>query len=105
VYQVNLVLNSLLIEYSSEARKGQDKQIQLILKHIPNCTNHTIYSVLNCFMKFLTKDIALRAQVIPVFEQYLDSWDPELQQRAIEYLILSKLDGEDPNLPNVSEIR
>lgn len=56
-------------------------------------------------MKFLAKDKSLRAQVIPIFEQYLDSWDPELQQRAIEYLILSKLDGEDPSLPNVSEIR
>jgi hypothetical protein len=56
-------------------------------------------------MKFLTKDNNLRSKVIPIFEQYLDSWDPELQQRALEYIILCKLDGEDPNLPNVSEIR
>jgi hypothetical protein len=77
----------------------------MILKHTANCSNQTIYTVLNCLMKFLTKDINLRSHIIPVFEQYLDSWDPELQQRAIEYLILSKLDGEDPNFPNITEIR
>ncbi len=43
-------------------------------------------------------------QAIPVFEQYLESWDPELQQRAIEYMMISKLDGEDSNIPNMSEI-
>jgi hypothetical protein len=56
-------------------------------------------------MKFFTRDNNLRSQVVPIFEQYLESWDPELQQRALEYIILSKLDGEDPNLPNLSEIR
>lgn len=56
-------------------------------------------------MKFLTKDSSLRSQIIPVFEQYLDSWDTELQQRAVEYLILSKLDGEDMNIPSISELR
>ncbi len=75
------------------------------MKHIPNCSNHTIYTVLNCLMKFLTRENNLRSQIIPIFEQYLDSWDPELQQRAVEYLILSKLDGEDANIPNTSEIR
>jgi hypothetical protein len=47
----------------------------------------------------------MRSTVIPIYEQYLESWDPELQQRAIEYLILTKLDGEDSNIPNMSEIR
>jgi hypothetical protein len=93
------------LDNSNETIKGLGRQIELIMKHIANCSNQTIYSVLNCLMKFLTKDNSLRFQIIPIFEQYLDSWDPELQQRALEYLILSKLDGEDPNIPNTSEIR
>lgn len=56
-------------------------------------------------MKFININSNIRFQAVPVFEQYLDSWDTELQQRAIEYMILAKLDGEDSNIPNVSEIR
>ena len=42
---------------------------------------------------------------MPIFENYLESWDPELQQRAIEYIILCKLNGDDTNFPNINEVR
>lgn len=44
-------------------------------------------------------------KAIPVYEQYLESWDPELQQRAIEYLLLCKLDGEGSSISNITEVR
>jgi AP-2 complex subunit alpha len=85
--------------------KSLTRQIELLLKHTPICSNITIYAIFNCLMKFININSNLRLQAIPVFEQYLESWDPELQQRAIEYMILAKLDGEDQNIPNISEIR
>lgn len=69
------------------------------------CSNETIYAVFTAFIKFVKWNPEVRSLVIPVFEQYFDSWDTELQQRATEYFILCKLDGEDANLPNISEIR
>ena len=61
--------------------------------------------ILNALAKFTYHKSDLRSLVIPSFEIFLESWDTELQQRAIEYIILSKNDGEDENLSNLSEIR
>lgn len=69
------------------------------------CSNDTIYAVFTAFIKFVRWNPDVRSLVIPIFEQYFESWDTELQQRATEYFILCKLDGEDPNIPNISEIR
>lgn len=60
---------------------------------------------MNALAKFTEKNSEVRNLVIPTFESYLESWDTELQQRAIEYIILSKNDGEDENLPNLTDIR
>ena len=56
-------------------------------------------------IKFVNFDENFREYAIPRFEQYLESWDTQLQQRAIEYIILSKKDNEDNEIPNMSEIR
>jgi hypothetical protein len=69
------------------------------------CTNETIYSVLSALVKFVNWNPNLRTLAIPILEQYFESWDTELQQRAIEYSILCKLDNEYPNIPNMSQIR
>ena len=82
-----------------------EKQIELITKHISICSNQTIYSIFNALIKFVNIKTDLRFQAIPLFEQYLESWDPELQQRSIEYILLCKLDNEDQNIPNMGEIR
>lgn len=85
--------------------KSLSKQIDLLLKHTPICSNPTLYVIFNCLMKFININNNLRMQAVPIFEQYVESWDPELQQRAIEYLILAKMDGEDSGISNISEIR
>lgn len=69
------------------------------------CSNDTIYAVFTALMKFVRWNPDVRSLVIPVYEQYFESWDTELQQRATEYFMLCKLDGEDSNIPNISEIR
>ena len=81
------------------------KQADLLWKHASVCSAKTIYCILNCMIKFVNNDIKMRDYAIPQFEQYLESWDPELQQRAIEYIILSKLDNEMPDIPNMSQLR
>ena len=48
-------------------------------------------------------DIVIRDYTISQFEQYLESWNTELQQREIECIILSKLVDEDKDIPNISE--
>jgi hypothetical protein len=75
------------------------------MKHAPICSNVTLYSIFNCLIKFINISTDLRVKVIPIFEQYFESWDPELQQRSIEYMMIAKLDGEDSGIPNMSEIR
>ncbi len=81
------------------------KQIELLMKHSHLCGNVTIGVILNSLMKFINSDINLRGSAIPIFEQYLESWDPELQLRASEYIILSQVDGENENIPNMNEVR
>ena len=81
------------------------KLADLLWKHASVCSAKTIYCILNCMIKFVNNDIKMRDYAIPQFEQYLESWDPELQQRAIEYIILSKLDNEMPDIPNMSQLR
>jgi len=68
-------------------------------------SNDTICAVFNALIKYVRWNPDVRSLVIPIFEQYFESWDTELQQRATEYFILCRLDGEDPNIPNMSELR
>jgi hypothetical protein len=56
-------------------------------------------------IKFVSIKSELRIHAIPLFEQYLEHWDPELQQRAVEYIYLSKLSGECQEIPDISDIR
>ncbi len=69
------------------------------------CSNVTKYSIFNCMMKYVAYNQELRIYAIPLYEQYLESWDPELQQRAVENLIFCKLNSESSDIPNISEIR
>jgi AP-2 complex subunit alpha len=81
------------------------KLADLLWNHTSVCKKTTLYSILDCMIKFVNFDENFREYAIPRFEQYLESWDTQLQQRAIEYIILSKRDNEDNEIPNMSEIR
>ena len=81
------------------------KLADLLWNHTSVCKKTTLYSILDCMIKFVNFDENFREYAIPRFEQYLESWDTQLQQRALEYIILSKKDNEDNELQNMSEIR
>ena len=81
------------------------KLADLLWNHTSVCKKTTLYSILDCMIKFVNFDENFREYAIPRFEQYLESWDTQLQQRAIEYIILCKKDNEDNEIPNMSEIR
>jgi hypothetical protein len=99
-------VNSFIIldEYNHEVY-SYEKQIDCLLKHIAISTNQTRFSIFNCLMKFVAIKVELRVYAIPLFEQYLEHWDPELQQRAIEYIYLSKLNSECEEIPDITDIR
>jgi hypothetical protein len=91
--------------YKKNEEMTLSKQADLLWKHVSICSNKTIYCILNCMIKFVNYDIAIRAYAISQFEQYLESWNTELQQREIECIILSKLDNEDKDIPNINETK
>jgi len=85
--------------------KTVERQIEILQKHVPMATPSSNCFILNALAKFTNINPDFRSLVIPTFESFLESWDTELQQRAVEFIILSKNDGEDENLPNLTEIR
>jgi AP-2 complex subunit alpha len=62
---------------------------ELLYKHFPFVSDSTKAMLLHAFMKLLTQFEELRESVVPVFEQHVYYWDPEVQQRALEYLRLT----------------
>jgi hypothetical protein len=74
-------------------------------KHLVSRSVPSNLYILNSLMKYVRKNSELKSLVIPSFEMFLESWDAEIQQRAIEYIILCKNDGEDENMPNAGETR
>ena len=111
-YECVVRLSALLFgEYANLlVKKSNDnntlvKLADLLWKHTSVCKKTTLYSILDCMIKFVNFDENFRDYAIPRFEQYLESWDTQLQQRAIEYIILSKRDNEDNEIPNMKEIR
>lgn len=79
------------------------KYIALLKKHSPTCSPKNTLVLFNCFMKFTKFNLELLSDVIPVLEEYLESWDPELQQRAVEYIILCKT--QDDTIQNINQVR
>ena len=73
------------------------KYISLLKKHIPLSNNSTVVIILTAFMKLAnsSNDEEIKNLIIPILEEYLESWDPELQQRAVEYLVIIKCSSED----------
>ena len=94
---------NLLIQKNKEY--DYNKLADLLWNHTSVCKKTTLYSILDCMIKFVNFDENFREYAIPRFEQYLESWDTQLQQRAIEYIILCKKDNEDEDIPNMAEIR
>lgn len=77
-----------------------EKLFNVIHKHFDQCSPRCKAMLFNAYAKLARKVGSLRDFVLPVFESHLDHWQPELQQRALEYhTILSATD------PKIVEVR
>lgn len=68
---------------------------EVLNKHFPFVSDSTKAMLLHAYMKLVIQFDELRELVLPVFEQHAYYWDPEVQQRALEYLrLVSDVDSE-----------
>lgn len=97
-------LGALVVGEFGYLYQGESKVLfNLIKKHKNSCSQKTILMIFNCFMKLCKQDSSLIELTVPFLEEYLESWNPELQQRAVEYYILCK--HKDDNIENVKLVR
>lgn len=59
------------------------------------CSSGTRAMILSCFVKFINLFPEIKPQLLHVFHLYSHTLDPELQQRACEYLTLANLATDD----------
>ena len=80
--------------------KSISEIVDLITKHLPNLTSKGVLSVFNSLMKLLARDESISKTVLEVLSRYRESWDPEIQQRSLEFSVFC---GNSIN--NIIEIR
>jgi AP-2 complex subunit alpha len=61
---------------------------------LQTCSFTTQAMILSCFFKFVNLFPEIKPQLLQVFRSYSHSLDPELQQRACEYLNLASMSNE-----------
>ena len=71
-----------------------DQFIALSTK-LSSCSSSTRAIILSCFIKFVNLFPEIKSQLLYVFRAYSFTLDPELQQRACEYLTLATLPTDD----------
>lgn len=59
------------------------------------CASSTRAMILSCFIKFVNLFPEIKPQLLGMFEFYTHTLDPELQQRACEYLALARMPTDD----------
>lgn len=62
-----------------------EKLFNVIHKHFDQCSYRGKAMLFNSYAKLARKVGSLRDFVLPVYEAHLDHWQPDLQQRALEY--------------------
>lgn len=76
----------------------------VVHSHFQNITDErTKASILSTYMKFINLFPVLTPTILAIFEQYKSSVDPELQQRACEYMTLAQM-GDKAMLSIICEI-
>ena len=71
------------------------EQFMVLQSKLPSCSIGTRAMILSCFVKFVNLFPEIKPQLLEVFRAYTHSLDPELQQRACEYLALIMLPTDD----------
>jgi AP-2 complex subunit alpha len=70
------------------------QQFAVLHQHFPKCSVETKCILLSSYAKLQNLYPELRALILPIFEAHTTVLDPELQQRAVEYLHLPDLSAE-----------
>ncbi|EAQ86912.1 conserved hypothetical protein [Chaetomium globosum CBS 148.51] len=71
------------------------EQFLALQNKLPACGSSTRGMILSCFVKYVNLFPEIKPQLINVFSVYSHTLDPELQQRACEYLSLATLPTDD----------
>lgn len=71
------------------------EQFMALSSKLPACSSSTRAMILSSFVKFVNLFPEIKPQLLHVFEIYSHTLDPELQQRACEYLTLASLPTDD----------
>ena len=85
----------VLSEYSEDlVKQGKDPQkiFDTINKHFQTANNKSRAMMLNAFAKLGVKYDALREQVQMVCHMSSEHWDPDVQQRGVEFIALFNQD-------------
>ncbi|OLL24034.1 AP-2 complex subunit alpha-2 isoform B [Neolecta irregularis DAH-3] len=71
------------------------EQFQAIQSNFKSCSPHTRAMLLSTYVKFINLFPEIKEYVLTALRQYSRSIDPELQQRACEYIALSTMPADD----------
>ncbi|KAL2195728.1 adaptin N terminal region-domain-containing protein [Corynascus similis CBS 632.67] len=71
------------------------EQLLALQNKLPACGSSTRGMILSCFIKYVNLFPEIKPQLINVFSVYSHTLDPELQQRACEYLTLANMPTDD----------
>jgi AP-2 complex subunit alpha len=71
------------------------EQFMVLHAKMQNCSFGTQAMILSCFFKFVNLLPEIRPQLLQTFRAYSHSMDPELQQRACEYMNIANLPAQD----------
>ena len=71
------------------------EQFLALQSKLQGCSSSTRAIILSSFIKFVNLFPEIKPQLLYVFRAYSHTLDPELQQRACEYLALASLDTDD----------
>ncbi|RKF59499.1 AP-2 complex subunit alpha-2, partial [Erysiphe neolycopersici] len=71
------------------------EQFMALQSKLHGCTSSTRAIILSSFIKFVNLFPEIKARLLYVFRAYSHTLDPELQQRACEYLALASLPTDD----------
>jgi AP-2 complex subunit alpha len=71
------------------------EQLLALQNKLPACSSSTRGMILSSFIKYVNLFPEIKPQLVNVFSVYSHTLDPELQQRACEYLTLASLPTDD----------
>ena len=80
---------------ADQAKCSPIEQFLALDSKYASCSSSTRAMILSCYIKFVNLFPEIKPQLVQVFENYSHAIDPEMQQRAFEYLSLAVMPTDD----------